>query len=549
MASMGHSNIGQLRQDKLPPLEVIPSDDPTSLDRFTVVKVQRAGTNAMKYQDYTRMVKLLNGDKANKIIVPQKTVLLETQRIRGLGALIKQSYAGWGQTRIEHQSLYGSILYKNNLKIPGTRSSVDSEYTGEVLRLEKGSRNKTPNFRASGGWDGVAIKEVWVLGIRQPDFGGAALARADSKIESVLVLAAERNQRKGSWREAYDMRIAIGYAGLGRICIGVLENTYTEYRLRAEGRGNSNTNRTTKKKNPIPTTFRLVDYMFQNLRRFCLPSSKKTLVPRTCIEDISRTRFGYYVEEDNGYRAVVVGSPGNYHGQWEEGQSLHRLGIVYISTPPVSVYSLHLTGKTSGMYTFPWVESGFRSLTKVVLEGLSTSDTRKFLAVARPQVLQDLIINWDFKSGEDQSPLPADIAAITHFLPAFPFLRYLVISLVGGGSISLPTDLSEQQLWSIFEPLLELERLETLYYRIPLHISDQTTVKIASALPHLKALELHLAARAGVSSLESLAHYARHSPDLGNLRYSIQAQTATSHFLNRGSSYSFSPSVTHLWDQ
>ncbi|KAF9025918.1 hypothetical protein BDP27DRAFT_1351452 [Rhodocollybia butyracea] len=177
--------------------------------------------------------------------------------------------------------------------------------------------------------------------------------------------------------------------------------------------------------------------------------------------------------------------------------------------------SLYLT-LPAGVYA--GVENGFPSLTKLWLSG-STFDTRIFLAVARPKTLRDLFLHW--KSTADQSPL-ADIAAITHLLSSFPLLRSLDIN--GEALLSLPTGLDEQQLWSIFEPLLELKRLEHLSYNIPLPLSDQKTARIACAWPRLKELDLYESAGAQ-SSLESLVHFARHCPDLESLHYLIKART------------------------
>ncbi|KAF9069183.1 hypothetical protein BDP27DRAFT_1421161 [Rhodocollybia butyracea] len=160
------------------------------------------------------------------------------------------------------------------------------------------------------------------------------------------------------------------------------------------------------------------------------------------------------------------------------------------------------------------VESGFPSLTKIELCG-STSDTRKFLAVIRPQALQELVIDLSFKPATEWQ----SITAITYLLPSFPFLRSLVI--VGDRLLKLSVDLDDLQLWLLFEPLLELKRLECLGYDIDLPaISDQKTARIASAWPHLKDLHLYLAS--GSSSLECLAHFARHCPNLERLDYSIQ---------------------------
>jgi hypothetical protein len=95
------------------------------------------------------------------------------------------------------------------------------------------------------------------------------------------------------------------------------------------------------------------------------------------------------------------------------------------------------------------------------------------------------------------------------------------------GSWLSPMNLDEQQLWSIFEPLLELKRLEYLFYGIPLPVSDQKTARIACAWPHIQDLSFPSAPAGGLSSLESLAHFARHCPDLETLNYQIDFQTIT----------------------
>ncbi|KAF9065971.1 hypothetical protein BDP27DRAFT_1424359 [Rhodocollybia butyracea] len=84
-------------------------------------------------------------------------------------------------------------------------------------------------------------------------------------------------------------------------------------------------------------------------------------------------------------------------------------------------------------------------------------------------------------------------------------------------------DIDEQQLWLIFEPLLELQRLEYLDYQIILPLSDQKTARIACAWPHLKDLCFNSAVEG--SSLESLAYFARHCPDLESLYCPIQVET------------------------
>ncbi|KAF9065968.1 hypothetical protein BDP27DRAFT_1450002 [Rhodocollybia butyracea] len=189
--------------------------------------------------------------------------------------------------------------------------------------------------------------------------------------------------------------------------------------------------------------------------------------------------------------------------------------------PKLTELSLTLPAGIALDYT--GVESGFPSLTKIALWG-SISDTQKFLVAARPKALQDLSISWDGPA-IDWS-FRADMTAITRFLPSLSFLQDLVITEPWVSS-SLLTDLDEQQLWSIFEPLLELKQLESLDYRIPLRISDQRTVRIACAWPHLKNLYLYSATASGPSFLKSLAHFARHCPVLENLYYPIELQTTT----------------------
>ncbi|KAF9065962.1 hypothetical protein BDP27DRAFT_1404627 [Rhodocollybia butyracea] len=87
------------------------------------------------------------------------------------------------------------------------------------------------------------------------------------------------------------------------------------------------------------------------------------------------------------------------------------------------------------------IESGFPSLTKVVLWG-STSDTRKVLAVVSSQALQDLLFHWRATHVVDLSPL--DITLTTRLLPTFPFLRDLVIEEAWVSSLA--KDLNALQL-------------------------------------------------------------------------------------------------------
>ncbi|KAF9060884.1 hypothetical protein BDP27DRAFT_1429558 [Rhodocollybia butyracea] len=134
-------------------------------------------------------------------------------------------------------------------------------------------------------------------------------------------------------------------------------------------------------------------------------------------------------------------------------------------------------------------------------------------------MLQDLRVSWTV--GDLFLP---DIAAITHILSFFPFLQCL--NLMEELS-HLPPDLDKLQLWSIFEPLLELKQIEYLAYRIPLPVSNQKTVRIACAWPHLKGLRLEgprMYSAGDLSSLESLAHFARHCPDLESLSYPIDVK-------------------------
>ncbi|KAF9062761.1 hypothetical protein BDP27DRAFT_1427596 [Rhodocollybia butyracea] len=174
---------------------------------------------------------------------------------------------------------------------------------------------------------------------------------------------------------------------------------------------------------------------------------------------------------------------------------------------------LCLTLPTMFLFDYAGVENGFPSLTKFFLRG-STFDTRKILAVMRTKILRDLSIDWHV---ENQSFL-ADIVVIIRFLPSIPSLWSLQIE--GAALHFLLADINAQLLWSIFEPLLELKRLELLAYNVPLPLSDQNTVTLACAWPHLKCFHLY-------SADESLAHFAQHCPNLEILSYPIQLQTTT----------------------
>ncbi|KAF9062759.1 hypothetical protein BDP27DRAFT_1451601 [Rhodocollybia butyracea] len=175
---------------------------------------------------------------------------------------------------------------------------------------------------------------------------------------------------------------------------------------------------------------------------------------------------------------------------------------------------LSLTLPAGILLDYAGVESGFPSLTELELRG-STFDTRIFLAVVRPKALRDLAVSWTVMDHL------LDISAITRILSSFHCLRGLEID--GEDLLPLPPDLDELRLWSIFEPLLELKWLERLRYNIPLPVSDQKTVRISSAWPRIKALDLYSAD--GLSSFESLVHFARHCPDLRSLSYPIDFET------------------------
>ncbi|KAF9069176.1 hypothetical protein BDP27DRAFT_1421156 [Rhodocollybia butyracea] len=136
--------------------------------------------------------------------------------------------------------------------------------------------------------------------------------------------------------------------------------------------------------------------------------------------------------------------------------------------------NLYLTLPAEIVLDYTDVESGFSLLTKLELHG-STSDIRKFLAAAKPQALQELVIERTYQYVTKESLL-TDITAITHLLPrSFPFLRHLTF-----------------------------DRLEFLNYNISVPVSDQKTVRIACAWSHLKELYLYHDSPGGVASLESL---------------------------------------------
>ncbi|KAF9062762.1 hypothetical protein BDP27DRAFT_1406100 [Rhodocollybia butyracea] len=190
--------------------------------------------------------------------------------------------------------------------------------------------------------------------------------------------------------------------------------------------------------------------------------------------------------------------------------------------------NLNLTLPAGCVFDYTGVESGFPSLTKFELTG-STFDTSKFFAVARPKALQELVINWRFDPVVDQSYM-SEIAAITHVLPLFPLLRSLEI--VERSQQLRFTDLDELQLWSIFEPLMKLKKLELLHYYIPLPLSDRNTARIASAWPRIK--ELSLSSVGDLPSPEFLVHFARHCPNLRNLSYPINVPTTIHSAMIRG---------------
>ncbi|KAF9065926.1 hypothetical protein BDP27DRAFT_1331297, partial [Rhodocollybia butyracea] len=223
--------------------------------------------------------------------------------------------------------------------------------------------------------------------------------------------------------------------------------------------------------------------------------------------------------------------------------ALSHLEMGFIQTvallPRLTYLSLSLPAGIFLDYT--GVEIGFPSLTKFQLKG-SPLDLHKLLAALRPQALQDLTLHWEFEDVAD--PPLADFAAVTCILPSFPFLRRLRI--VQQSRSFSPGDLDELQLWSIFEPLLELKRLEYLDYSTPLPLSDQNTARISHAWPHLEDLDLDLCSIGDLPPLQSLIHFARHCPKLKVLSYPIQLGATLSAVIQIPPTVLMHP-LTHFW--
>ncbi|KAF9065924.1 hypothetical protein BDP27DRAFT_1424311 [Rhodocollybia butyracea] len=161
------------------------------------------------------------------------------------------------------------------------------------------------------------------------------------------------------------------------------------------------------------------------------------------------------------------------------------------SLPKLTDLSLSLPAGIVLDYT--GVESGFSSLTK----------------------LRVLTVDW--KLEDDEPPLTDYYAAITRILPSFPFLQRLRITK----TLSFPElfpELNELQLWSIFEPLLKLKRLEHLHYSLPLHLSDQNAARIACAWPYLEDLYF-LSAGDESTSPQSPIYLAEHCPNLKQISF------------------------------
>ncbi|KAF9062757.1 hypothetical protein BDP27DRAFT_1427592 [Rhodocollybia butyracea] len=115
----------------------------------------------------------------------------------------------------------------------------------------------------------------------------------------------------------------------------------------------------------------------------------------------------------------------------------------------------------------------FPSLTKIQLWG-SIPNLNKFLVTARPKALRSLHFHCCCESPVDWQSLPELVTFTTHIAPSFPFLQDLSIEEVPDLVFDSPLmGIDEEQLWSIFEPLLELKRLERLEFSISLPLSDQ----------------------------------------------------------------------------
>ncbi|KAF9060154.1 hypothetical protein BDP27DRAFT_1340084 [Rhodocollybia butyracea] len=133
-----------------------------------------------------------------------------------------------------------------------------------------------------------------------------------------------------------------------------------------------------------------------------------------------------------------------------------------------------------------------------------------------PRKLERLTIIWN----HDPEPPIEEIAAVTRKLSMLSSLKRLHIQCIIS---SFTVIFGEPLLWSVFQPLLELKGLEVLSYDGALSLSDQHTATIACAWPCIRELSLAASIWEGdVPSIQSLAYFAQHCPNLENLTYPVR---------------------------
>ncbi|KAF9064124.1 hypothetical protein BDP27DRAFT_1450949 [Rhodocollybia butyracea] len=237
---------------------------------------------------------------------------------------------------------------------------------------------------------------------------------------------------------------------------------------------------------------------------------------------------------------LVSRSPGikslEFHGHTYSGLShslhslheLERLSVTGVASPFLErnfvkviassprLTHLSLSIPASNLLDYDNIEQGFPSLREVWVQGM-TADLHSFVTCL-PRKLHHLTIVWE--KGDDQELPLEEIAAVTRTLVKFSSLKQLDIQRIIS---SLRHDFDNPLLWTVFKPLLELKELKLLSYDGALSLSDQRTAMIACAWPCIRDLSLGAFIWDGdVPSVQSLAYFAQHCPNLEYLTYPVR---------------------------
>ncbi|KAF9064017.1 hypothetical protein BDP27DRAFT_203825 [Rhodocollybia butyracea] len=275
-------------------------------------------------------------------------------------------------------------------------------------------------------------------------------------------------------------------------------------------------------------------FLSSTLQEACLPRDKLDLGARTGQSLDLGPSLSLLVSKSPGIKSLELQWHG-YSGLPHSLRSLPQLEslrVMNVASPFLGrdfvkaiaslprLNHLNLTFSAGTSLDYDDIEQGFPSLQEVWVHG-TNADLYRFLPCL-PRKLQDLIMYWN--KDDDGAPPLAEIAAVTRTLLKFSSLKRLQIEHIIS---SLRRDFDDPLLWTVFEPLLELKELELLSYDGALSLSDQRTAMIACAWPCIRDLSLGAFIWDGdVPSVQSLANFAQHCPNLEYLTYPVRLDVA-----------------------